>query len=289
MSEQSHISMYCDPELTQCRPDFNPFTYSAMLSDGYQGYDFLSVLYPAVKAAYPDLKVSCCDSTGARQQRDFLYELNRLGGGKYFDINTYHNYQSDIKEPFSDLLPYGQPTVETEWSDGGSTFVGTWDVQGQNFEGFQWAIYMHWAFVNNVAGWSHWWCTWTGGDAALINVNGTTQTYEVASRLWAFSGYFRFARPGAVRLDATTNVPEVRLTAWKNTNGTISIPVVNSAHYTYTASFDLSNVGAVNYATAYLTDNEHNVTDVGSFHFSGGQFTADVEPRSMKVFFLETK
>jgi glucosylceramidase len=140
-----------------------------MLSDGYQAYDFLSVFYPMVKKAFPNLAVSCCDSTGARQQRTLLYELGRLGGLNLFDINTYHNYQSDIKEPFDDLL-HGQPTIETEWSDGGSTWTPTWDVSGNNFEGFQWAIYMHNAFRNNVAGWSHWWCAFNGGDAALVNV-----------------------------------------------------------------------------------------------------------------------
>lgn len=60
-----------------------------MLSDGYQSYDFLSVLYPKVKKAFPELSVSCCDSTGARQQRDLLAEFNRLAGGqKLFDVNT---------------------------------------------------------------------------------------------------------------------------------------------------------------------------------------------------------
>jgi glucosylceramidase len=155
-----------------------------MQTDGYQAYDFLSILYPKVKKAFPELSVSCCDSTGARQQRDLLYELGRVGGLNLFDVNTYHNYQSDIKEPFADLL-HGQPTIETEWSDGGSTWTPTWDAQGQNFEGLQWAIYMHHAFQNNVAGWSAWWCSWNGGDAPLINVNGTS--YQVSARLWAVS------------------------------------------------------------------------------------------------------
>src|ERR1700753_3480698 len=103
-----------------------------MLSDGYQAYDFLKIFYPKVKKTYPDLKVSCCDDTGARQQRDTLYELGRLNGLNLFDVNTYHNYQSDIKEPFDDLLQ-GQPTIETEWSDGGTTWTPTWDETGNNF------------------------------------------------------------------------------------------------------------------------------------------------------------
>ena len=256
-----------------------------MSSDGYQAYDFLSVFYPLVKKAFPTLAVSCCDSTGARQQRDLLYELGRLGGLDLFDVNTYHNYQSDVKRPFSDLL-HGQPTLETEWSDGGSTFTSTWDVVGQNFEGFQWAIYMHNAFRNNVAGWSHWWCTWTAPtDAALIQVNGTS--YQVSARLWAFAGYFRFARPGAVRLEAVSSVEEVYVTAWQNTNLTIAVQAINAAHYTYTLNVQLKDT-AVTHAVAYLTDNTHNVTQSERFTFTSGKFTAQIEPRAMKTFFLDT-
>lgn len=67
-------------------PDFNPVTYASMESDGFQAKDFLEVLYPTVKAAFPNLKVSCCDATGARQERTILYELQRAGGGDLFDV-----------------------------------------------------------------------------------------------------------------------------------------------------------------------------------------------------------
>ena len=67
-------------------PDFNPITYASMESDGFQAMDFLEVLYPTVKAAFPNLNVSCCDATGARQERTILYELQRAGGGDLFDI-----------------------------------------------------------------------------------------------------------------------------------------------------------------------------------------------------------
>lgn len=145
---------------------------------------------------------------------------------------------------------------------------------------------MHNAFMRNVGGWSHWWCSWNGGDAALVNVQGAT--YQVAARLWAFAGYFRFARPGATRIEADSTVQEVRVTAWVNENGTVAIPVVNSAHYTYKLSVQLFGLG-VNHATSYLTDNTHNVTMENRFSFTQGKFSAEVEPRSLKTFFLETK
>ena len=67
-------------------PDFNPITYASMESDGFQAKDFLEVLYPTVKAAFPNLSVSCCDATGARQERTIMYELQRAGGGDLFDV-----------------------------------------------------------------------------------------------------------------------------------------------------------------------------------------------------------
>ena len=205
-----------------------------------------------------------------------------MGGAKLFDVNTYHNYQSDIKRPFSDLL-HGQPTLETEWSDGGSTFVSTWDQVGQNFEGFQWAIYLHNAFRNNVTGWLHWWCSWTGGDGALVSVNGTS--YQVSARLLAMSGYFRFARPGAVRVAADSDVEEIYVTAWVNKNGTVAIPVINAAHYTYNLNIELAGT-KVSHAVAYLTDNTHNATMDGQFAVKGGRLSVQIEPRAMKTFFL---
>jgi glucosylceramidase len=67
-------------------PDFNPVTYSSMESDGFQAKDFLEILYPTVKKTFPHLDVSCCDATGARQERNILYELQRAGGERFYDL-----------------------------------------------------------------------------------------------------------------------------------------------------------------------------------------------------------
>lgn len=120
-------------------PDFNPVTYASMQSDGFQAKDFLEVLYPTVKKYRKDLQVACCDATGARQERNILYELEQAGGGKLYDIATWHNYQSNPGRPFNTL---GQPNMQTEWSDGSGTWNTTWDTTGQLAEGFQWALHM---------------------------------------------------------------------------------------------------------------------------------------------------
>ncbi|KAL1867367.1 hypothetical protein Plec18167_008638 [Paecilomyces lecythidis] len=109
-------------------PDFNPVTYSSMESDGFQAKDFLEVLYPTVKKAFPSIDVSCCDGTGARQERNLLYELEKAAGEELFDVATWHNYQSNPERPFN---TGGKRNLMTEWADGSGPWNTTWDFSGQ--------------------------------------------------------------------------------------------------------------------------------------------------------------
>ncbi|KAF2102774.1 glycoside hydrolase [Rhizodiscina lignyota] len=264
-------------------PDFNPVTYASMESDGYQAKDFLEVLYPTVKKAYPDLKVSCCDATGARQERNILYELGSAGGDKLYDVATWHNYQSNPERPFNTA---GQPNLQTEWADGSGPWNDTWDTTGQLAEGLQWAMYMHNAFVNSdTSGYLHWWCSQNGsGDGVLIRLDN--DSFDVSRRLWAFAGYFRFARPGSVRIDAKASVENVYVSAFENKNGTIAVPVINEAHFEYDLDINLIGTKAKK-VSAYLADNTHNNSLVGHYAVHGSSFKASVPPRSMTTFYLE--
>lgn len=146
---------------------------------------------------------------------------------------------------------------------------------------------MHNAFVSSdTSGYLHWWCAQnTTGDNALIRLQ--YDEYFVSARLWAFASYFRFARPGSVRVDAQSSAPdEVFVSAYVNTNGTIAMPVINAAHFPYDLEVDLFGAN-ITLATAYLTDNNHNVTMVGQQSINGSSFKARIEPRAMKTYFLQ--
>ena len=149
------------------------------------------------------------------------------------------------------------------------------------------ALYMHNTFVNSdTSGYLHWWCAQnTTGDNALIQLS--YDEYFVSARLWAFASYFRFARPGSIRVDAQSSAPdEVYVSAYVNKNGTVAIPVINAAHFPYDLEIDLFGA-KFETATAYLTDNHHNVTMIGQESVKGSTFSTRIEPRAMKTYFLQ--
>lgn len=161
------------------------------------------------------------------------------------------------------------------------------DKSGQLAEGFQWALYMHNAFTtSDTSGYLHWWCAQnTTGDNALIRL--AYDSYEVSARLWAFASFFRFARPGSIRVDAISSAPdEVFASAYVNRNGSLAIPVVNAAHFAQDLQIDLFG-GNFTSVSAYLTNNDHNVTMVEQRSLNNSVLSTRIEPRSMKTYFLQ--
>ena len=80
----------------------------------------------------------------------------------------------------------------------------------------------------------------------------------------------------------------MKVTAFENANGTLAIPVINEAHYEREIRVSMNgSLKVFAKATAYLADNTHNNTLVGSVSVEGKSFTASVKPRSLTTFFLE--
>jgi glucosylceramidase len=109
-------------------------------------------------------------------------------------------------------------------------------------------------------------------------------SYFISGRLWAFASFFRFARPGSVRVGAESSVEEVYVSAFVNKNAIVAVPVNNAAHFAYNLTIDLFGVNTTK-VTVYLTDNSHNVSAVGQWAVDGSTIEASVEPRAMKTFF----
>ena len=68
--------------------------------------------------------------------------------------------------------------------------------------------------------------TITGPNTGLLDVKGNT--VATSGRLWAFASYSRFIRPGAVRIGTTTSAAGLEVSAFRNSDGSIAVVVLNT-------------------------------------------------------------
>ncbi|HET8840302.1 MAG TPA: cellulose binding domain-containing protein [Ktedonobacteraceae bacterium] len=140
----------------------------------------------------------------------------------------------------------------------------------------------------NLSAFLYWWGATFGilNNGPLIDVvNGNV---VVSSRLWTFANYSRFVRPGAVRIGASTGDSNLNLSAYKNTNGTVSIVVLNTANSSITASYALRNAGVADgtIVTPYLTNDANHTAAQATTTVSGGSFNATIPARSLVTYVL---
>ena len=107
-----------------------------------------------------------------------------------------------------------------------------------------------------------------------------------SGRLWALANYSRFIRPGALRIGASSGDSNLQVSAYRNTNGTLALVVLNTSTSDVAASFSLQNTGLADGAqvTPYLTNASHNTAAQPATSVSNGAFNATVPARSLVTY-----
>ncbi len=195
---------------------------------------------------------------------------------------TSHGY---FAAPDSPLRGWSKPVWETEWApfDTGP-FDGAWD-DGSQLSGFTWAQNIYTGLTAaNLGAFLYLWgantstTTITGPNTGLVEVKGNT--VATSGRLWAFASYSRFVRPAAVRIGTTTSDAGLQVSAFRNSDGSTAMIVLNSAHSRQVASFSLRGLDAA-HVTPYLTDTSRQLSAQTPITVRNGAFTATLPPRSL--------
>jgi glucuronoarabinoxylan endo-1,4-beta-xylanase len=121
----------------------------------------------------------------------------------------------------------------------------------------------------------------TGPNTGLVEVEGNT--VATSGRLWAFASYSRFIRPGAVRIGTTKSATGLDVTAFRNSDGSIAVIVLNSAHSRRVATFSLRGLSGA-HVTPYLTDTSHQLSAQSAITVRNSAFTATLPPRSLVTY-----
>src|SRR5581483_8923378 len=100
--------------------------------------------------------------------------------------------------------------------------------------------------------------------------------------------YSRFIRPGAVRIGATSGDSNLKVSAYINTNGTVSIAVLNTSSSSITASYAMQNAGVADGTTVtpYMTNSSNNTAAQATTTVSGGSFSATIPARSLVTYVI---
>ncbi|KAL2066438.1 hypothetical protein VTL71DRAFT_2509 [Oculimacula yallundae] len=261
-------------------PDYTT-SYSSMLSSGTQAADFIKVLHPALAAAgLGSVGINCCDTVGWNSQVTATAQLISAGVEGSIARITAHGYSSDPTSPIKTSRPTWMTEKETT-----DAWNANWYSSGSVSDGYTWANNIYTAIVKaGVSAYFYWeGIEVTTNNAGLIQIKGTT--VNPSGRLWAYAHFSRSARPGAVRV-ATSGAPAgVNSVAFKNTDGTVSVVMINTNSGATAVQVGTSGFNAQS-VKAFVTSQSQISMGVLSASVSGGAVSATIPGHGIVSFIL---
>jgi glucuronoarabinoxylan endo-1,4-beta-xylanase len=203
-------------------PEIGP-AYASMYMTPAQAANFVPVLGRALAAAHLRTKVACCDAEGWTDGEAYTQAvLGDPASARYIGLITSHGYTAPPTVP----LTSERHVWESEWADF-SPFDAAWD-DGTNGDGFTWAQDIQNGLTEgNVDAFFYWWgASASTANSGLIQVKGPV--INLSDRYWAFAAFGRYIRPGAVRVGATTSDGSLEVSAFRNSDGSRVIEILNT-------------------------------------------------------------
>jgi O-glycosyl hydrolase len=252
----------------------------SMIMSPAQTANFMAVLGATLARSGLSTRAECCASIGWNYAQQYAAAIETdQAANTATALFTSHGY---FTAPGSPLTGWGKAVWETEWAPFGfQPWDPAWD-DGSSSSGFTWAQNIYTGLTAaNLGAFLYLWgasmTSLTGPNTGLVEVKGNT--VATSGRLWAFGGYSRFVRPGAVRL-ATTSGTGLEVSAFRNTDGSIAVVLLNRAHTPQVATISLPGLTGAHVAP-YLTDTSHGLSAQAPIRVWNSAFTATLPPRSL--------
>jgi O-glycosyl hydrolase len=258
----------------------------SMIMSPAQTANFMGILGATLARSGLATRAECCASISWSYAQQFAAAIETdQAANTATALFTSHGYFVPLDSP---LEGWSKPVWETEWAPFGlQSWDPAWD-DGSPSSGFTWAQNIYTSLTAaNLDAFLYLWgantstTTITGPNTGLVDVQGNT--VAASGRLWAFAGYSRFVRPGAVRIGATTSGAGLDVTAFRNSDGSVAVVVLNTAHRRQVAAFSLRGLGGA-HVTPYLTDTSHQLFAQSPITVGNSAFTATLPPRSLVTY-----
>jgi O-glycosyl hydrolase len=263
----------------------------SMSMSAAQTADFMAILGATLARSGLSTRAECCASISWNwaQQYAAAIETDKQANTATA-LFTSHGYFFPLNSP---LTGWSKPVWETEWAPlGTAPFDAAWD-DGSQSSGFTWAQNIYTGLAKaNLSAFLYLWgantstTTITGPNTGLVDVQANT--VASSGRLWAFASFSRFIRPGAVRIGTTTGDTSLEVSAFRNSNGSVAVVVLNTAHSRQIATLSLRGLSAA-HVTPYLTDASHEVSPQTPITVTNSVFSATLPPRSLVTYDIRSQ
>ena len=207
--------------------------------------------------------------------------FNNSNALKYTSIIATHEYGGSVAA-YPEIAKAGKEFWETEVYDLGSTAEDTGMTSALRVAG-----YIHTALtVSNVNAWHFWWvypCSAAScGNGALWSQGSNS---HATKRLWMMGNFSRFARPGSVRIGATSApTAGVTVTAYRDSLKTrIIIVAINGNTSPTSQNFLFTGATPVS-VVPYVTDSTRSLAAQAEQSVSSNAFTYSLPARSVTTF-----
>jgi len=273
----------------QNEPNFTA-TYASMRFTPAQAIDFIKVLKPTIQAAGLPVHLACCDATGWSPQASYTSAIEADPQAKELvDTHSGHQYGSPARTP----LKTSKTVWMTEWGLDGNTWNEAWDRGGSSASSDAIVLANDISdnlTLANVNAYVYWYGASLGATRGFIQIDNPGPDYHVSKRLWAMGAFSRYIRPGASRVQATVTGSNLKITAFRNVDGSRVINIINNGttatHKDLT--IDPATAGAGFALRSYLTDETHSLSEVAVAQLNGQTLSVDLAPRSLTTIVLST-
>lgn len=240
--------------------------------------ELLNNVVPEIKTTYPGIKIfgaeNMLEMEGKNENYPWFYHKaikDNPTAGNYIDILAVHGYSDGVSassgselakmwknhaEQFS--VTMNKPVWMTETSGYAESWTGSGTTPGALNLAMD--IYAGLNYGNMQA-----WIWWQGSEASGISNYSLMSNNNGGKKYYVSKHYFRYVRPGAVRVKSTSDDPEVFVTAFENqAKGTNTIVVINSGNIARSVSVQGAELLSV--FTIYLTTSgNENCKETGTF------------------------
>ncbi len=204
--------------------------------------DLLNNVVPAIKAIYPGIKIfgseNMLEMEGKSNNWPYFYHQgikDNIFAKDNIDILAVHGYSDGVSASSGSELAkmwtnhaeqFSIPLNKPAWMTETSGYADSWISSGTTPGALNLAmdIYSGLNYGNMQA-----WVWWQGSEASGISNYSLMSNNTGGKKYYVSKHYFRYIRPGAVRVKSSSDDPEIFVTAFEHpVKGTNTIVIINA-------------------------------------------------------------